>query len=566
MAELQDRFIVDFTGGMRDDKSDYRKLSNECVLINNYLIDRQGRLCKRLGSHQLGQTISADDFENMTYFERLTGGAAPVGFLISNTRNSSSTLNNLIGSRNTSALTTSSTTILLDDASDFVNTGDDDAEIEGDLFNYTGISTNTLTGVTGLTFAHDANTAVNQWVNLAATTFDGRKGISYAVLNNLLFIQPNDGAASTWDGSTIAGVTGEPNARHATTYRQRIYAVRFTTVSSARVFFSNAGDPSTWTSTDFFDVEGERGELVTGFRNYNDELLTFKTNSFFAYNETTLKVRNNIYGAYNNKVHQEINGLIYSFCPEGIFVTNGHTVNKISNPVKDWIKDFRPAKDSLSNTIVENTFSAVFDEKYILFIGDVSTPGTFVATVLVYDTQLKNWSVFTGLTNFQFLGGFNAFKYGGAIQTFAALFGGDSAGKAYRFFSKSYVDTDGNNRFVAGGEIFEDLISDTGTAISSEVQTKLYDFGFASIKQAKYIRILLEIPGFTASYRIEDENGLLSDWRSLGEVDRRNKRFRLPQKTKFYRIQLSITHKDRNVAPIWNGFSIEGLELLDDKR
>ena len=564
MAELQDRLIVDLTGGMRDDKSDYRKRSNECVLINNYIIDRQGRLCKRLGSHQLGDTISADDLENMFYFERLVGGATPDAFFVSNTRNSSATIKRLIGSRNTSDITTAFTSITLDDASDFDASGN--AEIEGDLFAYTGITVNTLTGVTGLTSDHEANTAVNQWIDLDTDTFDGRKGISYAALNNLLFVQPNDGAAFTFNGTTFSAVTGEPNGRFATSYRQRIYNTQYTSTASARVFFSDAGDPTNWTSSNFFDVEGERGEILTGFRDYNDTLLIFKTNSFFAYNESTLKLRNNIYGAYNNKVHKEINGLIYSFCPEGIFVTNGHSVSKISDPVKDWIKDFRPVKDVLSNTIVENTFAAVFDEKYILFIGTVSTPGTFTGTALVYDTQLKNWSVFTGLKNFQFLGGFNAFNYGGAIQGIPGLFGGDDSGKAYRFFSKSYVDTDNNARFVSGGDIFEDLISDTGVLVSSEVQTKLYDFGFSSIKEAKYLRVLTETPGFQVSFRIEDEKALLSDWKSLGEVDRRNKRFRLPKMTKFYRIQISITHSDRNVAPILNGFAVEDIELLDNKR
>lgn len=567
MAKLQDRFILDLTGGMRNDKSDYRKLSNESVVIRNYIIDRSGRLCKRLGSHQLGQTISADDFENMFYFERLVAGATPDAFFVANTRNSGATIKRLIGSRNTSALTTASTSITLDDASDFLNTGDDDAEIEGDLFNYTGITSNTLTGVTGLSFAHDANTAVNQWINLDTDTFDGRKGISYAVLNNLLYVQANDGAALTFDGSTFSAVTGEPNARFATAYRQRIYATQYTSTSNARVFFSNAGDPTTWTGTDFFDVEGERGELITSFKDYNDELLIFKTNSFFAYNETTLKLRNNIYGAYNHKVTKEINGLMYSFCPEGIFVTNGHSVTKISDPVKDWIRDFRPIKDTLSNTIVENTFAAVFDEKYVLYIGDVTTPGTFKDVALVYDTQLKNWSVFTGLTNFQYLGGFNAYNYGGAIQGLLSLFGGDSAGKAYRFFSKSYVDTDNNARFVGpSGHIFEDLISDTGVLVSSEVHTKLYDFGATSLKQVGYIRVLAESPGLFASFRVETEKGLVSDWISLGEVDKRNKRFRLPTHIKGYRYAVNITHSDRNIAPVLNGITFEDIELLDDKR
>ena len=565
---IPDKFLLDFSGGMRGDKSDLVKQDNEVVRIVNLDINKTGKVKKRRGGHQLGQTISADNLENIFYFQRLVGGSTPEAFFLVNTNDANDTIKKLIGSRNTTALTTASGSIELDSVTGFTDTGDDDAEIEGDLFNYTGIAGSTLTGVTGLTSSHAANTAVHQWINLAADLFDGRKGISYAILNNLIYVQPNDGAAFTFNGSTFSAVTGEPNARFATTYRQRIYVTQYVAASSARVNFSDAGDPTTFTATNVFDVEGERGELGTGFRVLNDELLIFKTNSFFAYNEITLKQRNNLYGAYNHKVHKEINGLVYSFCPEGIFVTNGQSVEKISHPVEDWIKDFRPVRDSISNTIVTNTFSATFDDKYMLYVGDVTVDGVaYTDVVLVYDTRLKNWTVYIGFTNFQSLVGLNAFFYGGEIQNIQGLFGGDDSGKVYRFFSKTYTDADGNNRFTTDGDIFLDLISDTGNIVSAEMETKLYDLDSPNIlKQLKYLRTLAEQGGFQISYRVEGETGLVKDWVSLGTTNSLNELSQFQQEARGLRVALKISHSDSNIAPTFNGFVFEETETVNKTR
>ena len=566
MAKINDKFVLNFSGGMRGDKSDFQKQSSDMVRIVNFDIDRQGKLTKRRGSHQLGDTISADNLENTFYFQRIVGGAVPVPYFLVNTANSSATIKLLVGSRSTGALTTASGTITLDSVTGFTDTGDDDAEIEGDLFNYTGISGSNLTGVTGLTSSHEANTAVHQWIALDAQVFDGRKGVYYAVLNNQIYIQEGDGSAFTWDGTTMAAVTGEPNARYATTFRQRVYVTSYTSTSSARVSFSDAGDPTTFTVGNNFDVEGERGELITGQRDYNDEFIIFKTNSFFAYDETTLKQRNNLYGAYNHKVHQEINGLVYSFCPEGIFKTNGRTVEKISRPVQEWIDGYRPIRETLSNTIVTNTFATVYDDKYMLYIDDVTVGGVaYTDVVLVYDTILGNWSIYTGLTNFQTLRGLNAFQYGGQIQNVQALFGGDDSGKFYRFFSKSYVDADANNRFTTTGDLFRDIVSDTGNVVSAEVETKLYDLGSLDFKSVGYIRILTENLGAHASFKLEDKKGT-SDWKSLGDVDQVNKRFRVPTNTKGYRYAVKLSHSDSNAAPVINGLVFEDIEVKEDKR
>ena len=578
--------ILDFSGGMRQDRDDYVKADNEVVRIINFDAEYPGKLKKVLGSHQMGDTASGNPINGSFYWEAGTLGASPTTFHLINEGTGAPKVFNIIGSRNTNVLTTASGTITLDDASGFDDTGSDDAEIEGDLFSYTGKAGNNLTGVTGLTSSHAIGNAVHQLDQIGGRALNtgSLSGLYYAALtdgtDDVLLMKGDGSSADYWDGSALTEVndTDEPGGLFATVYRQRVYVaghgaaagVGIRNTQRDRVSYSEPGSVSDWGDylVNFFDVKDDRGEIITGLKvSRADELLIFKTNSFFAYNEVNLKQRSIEVGAYNHFVAQEIDGNIFTFCPEGIFVTDGRSVKNISEPVEDWIKDFRPSTSaSTLNRVVTNTFATVYDKRYMLYVGDVTSPGTFSDVVLVYDTRPGNWSVYTGMTNFAHLRGFQVFNYGGARQKREGLFGGNDSGQYFRFYSKSYVDADGNSRFATGDEIFQSLVSDTGSIISSELQTGLKDQKLPGIlKQFKYLRVLAKDKGFHISFRVEDKKGL-SDWISLGENKHSNHRFRLPKEAKGYRIAVRATHSDSNNAPTLNGLILEETEVLQDTR
>lgn len=566
MAKLQPFRVTNFSGGIRNDKSDFEKLDTELVSVVNFDLDEQGNANRRLGSHQLGDTLSgSDNMENSFYFQRIVGGAVPAPFLLVNTDSATTTVRKLAGTHLASAITTASTTISLIDASGFSASGS--IEIEGDLVAYTGKTGNNLTTASGVSSSHAVGAAIHQWSNISATTINGSRGVSYTPLNNVVYIQAHDNGGYTWDGTNLTAVADgdEPNGRFATTYRQRIFTTQFISAASARVFFSDSGDSTSWTAGNSFDVEDSRGEIGTGFRVLNDELLILKTNSFFAYNQVTLKQRNQTVGSYNNKTHQEIGGLMYTFCPQGIFRTDGSLVSNIGEPIKDWIKDFRPKHDA-SDTIVTNTFSAQIGDKYLLYVGDVTTPGSYSDVVLIFDTIRENWTVVTGFTNFQHLIGFNTYFYGGAIQSMKGLFGGNDNGQYYKMYSKSYIDSAGTSRNSgASGDLLTDLLSDTGVIISSELTTQLYDQETPNIYKNYSnagLRILAENIGFNISFRIENEKGI-SDWKPLGITKRTNQRFELPKKTSGYRFGVKVTHADSNIAPSFSGFILEDVEITN---
>lgn len=568
MAALRDKYYLNFRGGIRNDLSDYEKDATQVVKIINFDIDKPGLTRRRLGSVQVGPVINSSQWvENSTFFQRIVSASSPDPFFLVN-ENADAVIRKLVGSYNTTAVAVGDTSIILDDASGFPSSGS--IEIDGDLATYSGKSTNTLTGVSGITSSHVVGSAVHTWVQISATTIDGTLGVSYAPLNNVLFIQGHydNGGTYTWDGTTLTQVTdGDyPNSAFATTYRQRIFVQggsgAFNTIS-----FSDPGSPSSWDAANKFFVEDARMEPITGLRVLNDELLIFKPSSIFGYNEVNLKQRSNNVGSYNNKTHQEIGGLVYTFCPQGVFRSDGVNTKRISDPVKKWIDGFRPKPILALNTLIMNTCSAQYDGKFMIYLDQTLVDGvTYSDVVLVYDTIHLNWVVYTGFTNFKHMAGYNTFYYGGAKQTMKSLWGGNSVGQFFRFFSKTYVDADNNTRFNgASGELFSDLFSNTGVVISATLETKLDDLGVPYHKTVDYLRVFAQDKGFIISVRKEEDSGL-SDWIPVGEVTKRNQLFRLPKGFEGYRFAVSVTHMDPNSAPILDGIGWEGIEITTTQR
>jgi len=568
MTKLADYPITDFSGGVRNDRSDFQKRDNEVNKLINFDVDDIGRLTKRLGSQQFG-TTGAGSIGNSIYWEKQTAGATPSAFHLVNNNASTAKIYNIVGTQLDGAVAAGATSIKVVDVGLFAGSGT--IEIDGDLITYSGTSGgDTFTGCgASVTSAHVTDAPVHQFVDLTGTSVNGTIGVYYATLNNLLFINGRAGS-STFDGSTMTAVgdADEPNGVFATVYRQRVYLIDSGAAGGVpiRVYRSDAGDATSWTATEFFDVEDKRGEVPTGqIVTSSDELLIFKRNSFFSYNEVNLKQRDDTTGAYNHEVIQEINGLIYTFCPAGIFVTNGLSSKLISDPVKDWIKDFIPIRDTTIGRVVTNTFATVYKNKYILYVGDVITPGSYSDVALVYDTKTKKWTVYSDLTNLTHLRGLSTFKAGNNPQGFEQLFGGTSDAKYFRFFSKKYREQAASGSsiiFETDGDIHKDFISDTGVLISSYGETRYYDLKTPGwIKEFGSLRVIGESAGFTLAYKIEGRKGETS-WKPLGTTERINQCFAIPKEDIGYRIKFRISHDSTVFNPTLNALILEDAKTI----
>jgi len=579
VAKPPDLPITDFSGGLVTNKSDFRMQQNELKNSLNMEIDEEGKLKRRRGIQLYGDTHPSGGvkiIDDSFLFLRQTLGSTPTAFHIAIQRANSPNVYRLVSTYSTAAITTATTTIASGTNSAFTASGV--IEMDGDEITYTSLPTSTSFAVTASTIltGHPAFTYINHWVNDGTITIDGRSGIYFSVLNNLLFINGRAGSF-TFDGSSYTAVSDddEPGGIFATNYRDRIYVAGSGIAdgagnrnsSSIRVSFSDAGDSRSWDINNFFDVEDNRGESITGFREINDTLLIFKVNSMFGYDEVQLKQRLWNIGAYNHKVIQRIGEQIFTFCPSGVWVTNGTSAQKISDPIRKYIDHFRPQYDTLVGRVVDNCFAGVFESKYYLYIHDIEEPESLDDVVLVYDTLTGKWTVhdeYTNLTHFASLSGFSqgpsadATDGDAVTQHTEALFAGDGLGHYYRLFDNRFLDNE-STRTYRGGDIFPNMITnDAGSGIQTIAETKFIDL--AAPGQWGYVRaltILVEQGQFQISYRL-DLGNKITDPISLGFFQATNTEVDLKgPNDQGYRISFRITGNSRDNTDIFNGIILQ---------
>lgn len=569
MAQTLPRYpVLDFSGGVRRDKSAFELDKNELLDAQNVHITDRGRVESRRGSQQLGDTTSGT-IENSFFFVRAVAGTLPTTQFLTNTRDGSTILRRLIRTRLSAAVATSDTTISAVSLTGFANSGT--VEIDGDLISYTGISGNDLTGVTGITFAHEADVGMNQWatVTQSGAAMDGERGISYAVINNILIMGGGGlNKMKQYDGTTVTDISGAPGIFLLTNYREKIYGAGSnssgaTNSSPRRIAFSARGDGTTWSSSDFFDVNDQEGAFITALRVYADRLGIFKTSSIFTYDEIELKQRVVGVGSYNQKVVQEINGLVYTFCPAGIFETNLFTARQIGEPVLEFWKNFVPKMDNNLHTVT-NTFAWVEGDSYFLLLKEITTDTFSGTVVLEYNTKTRTWATHTGgYTNFEHVNNFAQFSWGDTrVYRNEGLFAGASGGQAWRLLENRYrgLESFGDK---AGADIFVDLRSNTGNPISALVETGLYDFGQPNLwKTINGLRVYSERGQWTVEYRVENEKGV-GPYQRLGTVTARNQVLPFPKGMAGTRVGLRVSSVNTANTSILNGFVFEDIELTE---
>lgn len=577
MAKLTDLTVMDFSGGLVTNKSDIRMQNNEFKDTLNFEFDEDGKAKQRRGMVKTGNTLALGaDIAGSFLFQIEDLGNPNTQYHILLDVAANATIYILNGAYLTTAVALTDTTVVSNDNTEFTASGN--LEINGDDIGYTGRSgIGTFTGATGIGKVHANRSLVHQWESLGSSNVNTNLGVYFALLNNLLFINGVDGSA-TFNGVTSSAVSDadEPTALFATNYRERIYVagsgqengVGTRNGSPKRVSFSNAGDATAWDLNDFFDVEEERGEMITGLREHNDRLNIFKMNSVFLYDEVQLKQVSYNIGAYNHFVVQKIDNLLYTFCPRGIFVTNGVSFKPIWYPIKKYIQGFHPIYDTNSGRIVTNCFAGQYQGKYYLFLDQTQLPDGTISedVVLVYDTVKKNWTVFNGYTNFTHFANLSGFhKYNNlnlgantpVPQVREKFFAGDPDGQYWMMFENRYLDNSAN-RTPRGGDVIPSLLLVNGSSTPCTLETRLFDWGLPHAwKKFGYVTAYVESGDFTVSYRI-DKGDYLTDWKPLGLLKNNiHNSLRIPRENnEGYRISLMFTSNSQNFLATLNGFSI----------
>ena len=598
MAKINDFELKEFSGGLVTNKSDFELQRNEFKDTLNMEFEEIGKAKRRRGYMQFGDTKSGKDFDESFNFTPQILGSVPTVYHLLFDRSSTGTIYKIAGTYTTAAVAVGDTTINVDRVNTHFAAASAIININGDEINYDGTTAETFTHSSNMNIgkAHPNRSLVQQIVSIGTGT-DTQLGAYVAALRDgsspakdVLFICGRLGAKTLADdGSTISALLNPgPAGLFATNYRDRIYVAGAGTADAVttrngrrtRVSFSAEGDATDWSgqATDFFDVQDDRGEMITGLREFADNLFVFKMNSMFSYDEITLQQRLFDIGAYNHRVIQRIDKLLYTFCPQGVFVTDGNTTQKISEPIEKYLESFHPVFDTDLGRVVLNTFSGKWRKKYYLYLNIINLDGAVKSDVmLVYDTIRKNWTVHDNFSLFTHLGSLNGFHTGqtiastaGVFQPVESLFGGDENGKYYKLFDKRYLDNESSKR-PRGGDIIANQIEQAnninGDPISTVLETPFYDLGSPIWKSIGYITALIEQGDFDISYRL-DKGKTITDWISLGNFNKTisdSSRF----KTKFnegYRISFKVTGNTRDVVSKFNGLVVKDINTQDERR
>lgn len=122
-------------------------------------------------------------------------------------------------------------------------------------------------------------------VGNVVSTFAATAMVQYQ--NKAWLVAPPGSAVSggSWDGTTYTTVAAIPKGETATVYKERIFVgtgARDTT-NPSRVFFSAPANPSSWTGTDFIDVNNGDGQPIIAIYSYSGSVVIFKSRSTYVY-------------------------------------------------------------------------------------------------------------------------------------------------------------------------------------------------------------------------------------------------------------------------------------------
>jgi hypothetical protein len=206
----------------------------------------------------------------------------------------------------------------------------------------------------------------------------------------------------TWDGNPLNSF-GSTNAASAPVgidievFRNRVWIIN----SEDRVYYSSLPDETlhsiTWsTDTWWIDISPQDGDNVVKLQRTKTALLVFKRNHLYriySTQETEPDPKINV-GTYSGRSVVEASDGIYFHHPSGIYRYNEGVVDRLSQPVSDFIENVTVANYS--------KVTGWEDGDHVYFaIGDVTVNGVaYTNVVLRYTISTKVWTVRSYPTQF----------------------------------------------------------------------------------------------------------------------------------------------------------------------
>lgn len=168
-------------------------------------------------------------------------------------------------------------------------------------------------------------------------------GVQYA---DEFYIFRTSGTLLKYTGAALTTIAGSPMGTNASVFKDRLFILNTeSSTLASRLYFSEAGDFTTWPAINFIDVNFGDGDLLTACHPYQDRLIIFKaltTWALYVQGDPTswvLRVLNNEIGCSSGYGVIEVVGVLYLAAVRGVYRTDGITFEEVSRAIRPAFHD-----------------------------------------------------------------------------------------------------------------------------------------------------------------------------------------------------------------------------------
>lgn len=241
------------------------------------------------------------------------------------------------------------------------------------------------------------------WTAQSQSLTADAKGRAVDFVDHLFYVNLSD-ATRSYNGSswsTSTNVTSAPKAKFVESYRDRVY-IAYTDVSGtvypSRVYFSSLPSSSnaiTWdTTNDWFFVETNDGDVITGLAKNKVYLIIFKENSMHRYdgtqNSTNLRPISWQLGAVSQESIVVDENIILFYSRKGVCLFSGSKPQVISRAIQ-------PIIDRVNQANLGDICAGMRGDHYVCYVGTLTSAlpgdaGALTNVIIKYDISQNSWT------------------------------------------------------------------------------------------------------------------------------------------------------------------------------
>ena len=296
------------------------------------------------------------------------------------------------------------------------------------------------------TVAGEINTATGGTSSISGITLTSNQRTNAVTFHDLLILTNGSEAPQKIDESTGSALGGSPPITKYIALHKNYLFLSGNSTYPSRVYYSTLDTPETWGANDFFDVNPNDGDSVTGLSVTLDTLIIMKEyNMYILYGDTPtytegltlwrIKKASVSTGSVNQGSMQLYGkNLFYLSRNSGVQLFGGSIstgeveVDNLTSALAS--KDITPTIASLNESRFNQSDSVVWDYKYILSVPNGAS--TTNNLCLVYDFIAAGWSLWDIPANC-----WSTFRSSGVDYLY---FGSTTTGKIYRYTPTIYSD------------------------------------------------------------------------------------------------------------------------------